>query len=384
MKSARRFEYSRECPISAEHGERVNLQVQKRGRNAHYHLMFRNALASLFVGLTAATAASPCGFHNYAPQPTLIDQLLGSDDIVLARPAPNNPFRFEAFEALEGNLASSEIPFLVDSTTRRRLALDANASVLFARDGAYGPWQRLAFVDAAMAPVLETVMTRLPAWELGERVERFSYFATLVGHPDDRIHKLALRELDQADYSILRDLQIDIDPSRLLVRINDPYEFEFKAIRILLLGLSGKGQLRDRLEKGLEGSLMTESLYLGAFATAFMELVGPEAVTIIASKHLINRDLPPLTRELLVEAIALHGQTGDAAMETAITEAIESALWVDPGLAGTVARRFGARSDWSFQPALRALIEDGTVHLAADKQDITQYLTVSHQYGEQP
>ena len=46
--------------------------------------MFKSTLSSLLTGLMVATAASPCGFHNYAPQPTLVDRLLGSDEIVLA------------------------------------------------------------------------------------------------------------------------------------------------------------------------------------------------------------------------------------------------------------------------------------------------------------
>jgi len=339
--------------------------------------MIRIVASSFLASLMLATSAIPCGFHNYTPQPTLVDRLLGSDEIVLARATPDNPFRFEAFQALEGNLGPSEIPHLVDSITRRRLALDTNAAVLFSREEAYGPWQRLAFVDAAMAPVLKTVMERLPDWEVGEDHDRFSYFATLVGHPDDRIHRLALRELDLADYSLLRGLELDLEPSRLLARIDDPFESEFKPIRILLLGISGAEQQRDRLETGLESSVRTEGRFLGAFATALIELVGPDAVTDLASSYLTNRGLPLLTRELLIEAISLHGQTGDPDMEEAIAIAIESSLWVDPRLAGAVARRFGSRSDWSHHSALEALLQEGAVHAPADMQDVSQYLTLA-------
>ena len=347
--------------------------------------MYRTTLSFLLTAaLVVPTAVSPCGFHNYTPQPTLVDRLLGSDEIVLARFAPNNPFRFEAYEALEGSLGSSEIPFLVDSTTRRRFALDADAAVLFARDGAYGPWQRLAYVDAAMAPVLRTVMARLPAWEFGDEIDRFRYFATLVGHPDDRIHKLALRELDQADYSILRDLDLTIEPGRLLTRFNDPNETDFRAIRILLLGLSGDIQLRDGLEKGVEDSVRFGGASLGAYATALIELAGPDAVTTLAADYLTNQDLSLLARELLIEAIALHGGTDDLDMEASIFEAINGALWIDPRLAGGAARQFGSRENWTFQDVVQALLEEGTVLDVADKQVVSQYVAFAREATNQP
>ena len=342
--------------------------------------MYRSTLSFLLAaGLMVPTSVSPCGFHNYAPQPTLVDRLLGSDEIVLARSTPNNPFRYEAYEALEGRLGSSEIPLLVDSSTRRRLALDADAGVLFARDGAYGPWQRLAYVDAAMAPILRTVMARLPSWEIGDEIDRLQYFSTLIEHPDDSIHKLALRELDQADYSVLRNLDVTIEPRRLRARLNQPNDAEYKAIRILLLGLSGDTQLRDGLEKGVEYSVRSEGAYLGAYATALIELAGPDAVESLAANYLTNQEISLFARELLIEAMALHGGTDDLDLETSILQAINSALWIEPGLAGAAARQFGSRGNWSLKDVVQVLLEEGTVLDMADKQDVAQYVALAQE-----
>jgi len=347
--------------------------------------MYRTSLSLILaIGLMVPTASSPCGFHNYAPQPTLVDRLLGSDDIVLARPAPDNPFRYKAFEALEGSLGSSELPFLVDSSTRRRLALDPDAAVLFARDGSYGPWLRLAYVDAPMAPVLRTVMARLPSWAIGDDADRFGYFSTLLGHPDDRIHKLALRELDQADYSILRNLDLSIEPRRLQAGLNLPNEAEFKAIRILLLGLSDDIKLREQLENGIQYSVRSEGVHLGAYATALIELVGTDAITNLAANYLTNQGYSLLARELLIEAIALHGGTEDRDLEASILQAINSTLWIDPGLAGAAARQFGARGNWLLKDVMQALPEEGTVLDMADNQDVAQYLALARETTAQP
>lgn len=351
----------------------------------HNSLMNKITVSFLLAaGLIGPTSAISCGFHNYAPQPTLVDRLLGSEEIVLARSAPHNPFRFEAIEALEGHLESAEIPFLVDSVTRRRFATDANTAVLFARDGAYGPWQRLALVDATMDPVLRAIMEQIPAWEIGSEIDRFRYFAPLLNHPDDRIHKMALREMDQADYSILRNLDLRIEPWRLLERLNEPNESEYRAIRILLLGLSSDAQLRDRLEQGVETSFRSEGVHLGAYATALIELVGPDAVGFLAANYLTNPTHSLLSRELLIEAVSLHGGTDNAELETSILQAINSSLWLDPRLAGATARQFGARGNWSLEPALKTLLEEGTVLEMADRQDASQYVAFAQEAATQP
>ena len=337
--------------------------------------MYKSTLSFLIAaGLIAPALASACGFHNYAPQPTLVDRLAGSEEIVLARSAPDNPFRFQAIEALEGSLASPDLPFLVDSVTLRRFALNADSAVLFARDGSYGPWQRLAYVDAALDPVLRTILERLPSWEYGEVMDRFHYFATLVGHPDDRIHKLALRELDQADYSILRNLDLTIKPDRLQEGLNQPNETEFTIMRVLLLGLSEDIKLRDRLEKGVQENVASEGDYLGAYATALIELVGPDAVAELAANYLTNQNLSLLTRELLIEAIAMHSGSENPDLKSSTLKAINSALWVDPRLAGAAARQFGARGNWSLKNALQAVLDEGAVVDMADKQDVAQYI----------
>lgn len=336
--------------------------------------MIRIVASSVLAGLLAATSVDACGYHNLAPLPSMVNRLLSSDEIVLARASPDNPFEYQAVEALVGDLRPVDIQYLVDSTTRRRLVRDDNASVLFARSATNAEWERLAFVDAALAPVLEMVMEKLPDWEAGDDDDRISFFAALIGHPNKRIHHLALRELDQPDYAVLRDLELDVEPARLLVRFDDPTEAEFRNIRILLLGLSGEEDVRPRLELGVERATIYGDRYLGAYATALIELVGPDAVTELASRYLTDRVLPFSTRDLFLEAISLHGQTGDPAMEEAISIAIQSALWIDPGLAGAVARRFGARSDWSHHSALEALLMEGAVLASADMQDVSQYL----------
>ena len=336
----------------------------------------RKLSASIIAGLVSIHPVLACGFHNYAPQPTMVDRLFGSDQIVLARPDPDNPFRYIPVEVIEGVPADIDLPHLVDSTTRRRLALQPNSAVLFARDEADGSWHRLAHLDSTTEPVLRTVFARLAAWEMGPDTDRFRYFASLLNHPDRGVHALALRELDLADYRELRELPLDVDAARLRVQLGDPTEVDLRPIRILLLGLSDADDLQPDFRTGLRRSIELESSELGAYATALIELGGAPVVEEIAAAFLVDRELPLLVREVLIEAMALHNQSGTPELKETISASLGAAVWVDPRLAGAIARQFGSRNDGSQYAVLTAALQEKTLTAPEDIQDVLQYLSI--------
>ncbi|MEM1073985.1 MAG: hypothetical protein AAGI36_05995 [Pseudomonadota bacterium] len=329
-------------------------------------------------------SANACGFHNFAPQPTLVDRLLASDQIVLARPAQSNPFRFDVIEVLEGSSVAVELPHLVDSNTRRQLAKKTSAAVLFAREAEMGTWNRLVLVDKTTNPIVRKVMGDLEHWRSGETTSRFSYFAQLVNHPDARVHQLALRELDQADYSALRLLNVDVPAERLLIPLEDMTGYMLRPIRVLLLGQSEMDGLGARLISGLKSSVIAQAPDLGAFATAYIEYTGAKAVSDITETYLMDRRLPLLTREMLLEAMSLHADAPDPAVQKAIVSSVETVLWVEPGLAGAVARKFGSQGDWTYKTALSAVLDGGGVNAFTDRQDVLAYLSRAEKGAKNP
>lgn len=330
------------------------------------------------IGLVCcATGALACGFHNYTPAPTMVDVLLASDRIVLARSTRGDPFRYAPTKALAGELEHVEIPHLVDSTTRRRLSTNPEAQVLFAQDSDYGPWQRLAYVDADLVPILETVMARLPDWQSGDDRDRFATFAALLNHPNPELHRLALRELDQADYGVLRSLALDIDTASMAARLNVITEFDLKPIRILLLGLSGNPAILDQLEAGVARNINSGGGALGAYATAMVELGGPGAARILAERYLAQSDLAAPSREVIAEALAIHSLDGSSEMQNAVRTAVGKALISDASLAPLVARQFGARYDWSQHATLKTILRSGSVRSPLDVITVSQYVALA-------
>lgn len=331
-------------------------------------------LASALVAAGIASPATPCAFHNFAPAESLVNQLLGTDHIVLARIDPANPFRYAAVEAIEGPLEGVEIPYLVDTTTRRRLALNPGDRVLFVRDEGYGAWTRLAYLDAGLRPVFDGVAARLPAWELGADEDRFGMFAGLIDHPDAAVADIALREIDQADYSVLRGLPIRASVEPMMAALYDPAQINMRPIRILLLGLSGDPGAERFLRRAFDRALGFDGAVLGAYATALMELGGPAAADRIAREVLLDPALPVETRELVVEAFALQSQSGADETAQAARAAIDAALVQAPELAGAVARQFGLRGDFSQNERLAALMNEKRVTAIADMLAVGQYV----------
>jgi hypothetical protein len=322
----------------------------------------------------AAQGVLACAFHNYAPGNGLVDRLMASEHIVLARPDPANPAAFAAVAALEGSVADVAIPEPLDPETLARLQANPGDVVLFAREEAYGPWTRIAYLGPEFRGVVDEVMTRLPDWELGDDMGRFSLFAARVADPDPELAKAALREVDLADYSILRNLPFPemVDP--VLGQIDDPAQTDLRPIRILLLGISGEPRAEDYLWPAFGRALTNDGAVLGAYATALMELGGGASADRIVREVLLNPEVPIETRELVVEAFALQSQSGAPETGAAARAAIDAALAEAPELAGPVARQFGMRGEFSQGERLAGMMNARQVTSIADMVAVSQYV----------
>jgi hypothetical protein len=334
----------------------------------------RLIVPTLLSTVLVAQGALACAFHNYAPGNGLVDRLMSSEHIVLARPDPADSTAFAVVEALEGPAGDVAIPEAVDPATLARLQASPGDAVLFAREEAYGPWTRIAYVGPGFRGVLDEVMARLPDWELGEDMGRFSLFAARVADPDPDLSEAALREVDLADYSLLRRLPFPDIVAPVLARIDDPAQGDLRPIRILLLGLSGDPRAEAYLWPAFGRALTSDGAVLGAYATALIELGGAATADRLMREVLLDPDLPIETRELVVEAFALHSQSGAAETGAAARAAIGAALAEVPELGGPVARQFGMRGDFSQHEPLAGLMNDRKVTTIADMMAVSQYV----------
>lgn len=338
-------------------------------------MLIRPSLAALAVSWVAS-AAIACGFHNYKPRETLVDRLSRSSALVLVRPDPANPFRFATMETLTGTETDPELPHLVDSVTRRRLGLDEDTYVLFSKDSQTETWDRVAFVDDKMSEVLAFVMPRLSEWSDPASTGRYEFFATLIEDEDMVIQRLALREIDQADYPTLRALDLSPDPRWLIARMHTASELDLLPIRVLLLGFADQEIAAERLQTGLARVVPIANSLVGAYATAFIEHEGQDAVIEIAQTYLADPNLPDQSKELLVEALAIHADASpDTALVMEIQTAIANLLTDNPArYSAMVARQFGARQDWSHAAPLTEALRQMAIRDPGDMIAVADYV----------
>lgn len=338
--------------------------------------MQRFTRISLLVSLFAATPAISCGFHNYAPQPTIVEHMLGSSAVVLARQDASSPFSYEITEVLLGDAPTTRIPFLVDSVTRQKLRRE-DISVLFGFDGNSGTWQRLATINPAMRPALEDIVRQIPEWRMGGDADRAETFSWLLDHPEPAIRRLALQELDRVDYSVLRSMWLTLDARALMAGNSGSSQRLLEPIRVLLIGLSRDPSAVPYLRSGITGNRSGFGPQMGAYATAWIELEGVQAVENLTRVHLADPRVSQSARELIIEALAIHSSYGDPDVVEAVRGELAAAIRRDPGLSIPAARQFLARYDWSLRDVI-AEVGDGIVpEVEEDGLLIRHYLLMS-------
>jgi hypothetical protein len=313
------------------------------------------------------------------PERTAIDWIVEADQIITARPARDNAFMFEPIAILAGDSNGIDIPYIVDSTTRRKLENNPGVSVIFARV-ADEPWQRVGLMDDVLGPIFRTALERRSAWEIGNDSDRLTMIEDLQNHPDPRVQALVISEFDRLPYHILRDAEITIPAEQLLSDLWTRQGYPFQAIRVLLLGLHGNDAARAEITSYIDRVADWDwAQNLGAFAAAWIEIDGVEAVEGLGELMLRDPGQPLDKLEQVVTALSVHNSVADAQVRHAISAEIAEFIALRPEAAGIVARQFTARADWSQAAILAPLVQDRRLHSAADLLTVSIYLAQARQ-----
>ncbi|MCC1492257.1 hypothetical protein [Cognatishimia sp. F0-27] len=295
------------------------------------------------LALAAPDRGAACAFHGYTPDPTLVDRLLATEQVVIARLSGPDGQRYVPVETLLGPPVA-EIPIAVDARTRARVAQNPAGTVLLARDGSYGPWMPVAVLDPGYRAVVEQVVARQSAWQLGRDRDRSRIFAKRLNDPNPALRHLALQEMDRMPYADLRALRLPrIVGLQQDVQTGDP---ELRPIRVLLAGLSGDRGYTPYLAGALDLAIARETPYLGAYATALIELEGRAGVAHVIGRITRNAQSDSVVTERLFEALALQYKSGPGAVRRSITRSVAELVRSNPAFEEVAARQFGFDGGW--------------------------------------
>ena len=338
--------------------------------------------AALFVAtLGSSQYAKACAFDLVKPERTVIDWIVESDTLVLARPEKGDPFSFAVVKVLAGTETPPPIPYLVESSTRRKLANRPEAAVLFARTQD-SHWRRVAFVDEGFAQTLEVVLNHREAWSTGMPQSRIDYIESLQDRTDPLHKTIVISELDKVPYEKLRAFDLRISANELLSDLWTPQGYTYQAIRALLLGFNGSDSARleiRRVMKGAGGSSNPKNL--GAFSAAFIETEGMNGVSRLARDVLLDPEQPLEVVEQVVMALSVHHAISGQGVRNTIDVALSQLVSDRPEAGALVAKHFTLRANWSQADVLRPLIRDRKLNSTADLFAVAVYLERSRTSG---
>ena len=301
------------------------------------------------LSLGSMHGASACAFHGYTPDPTMVDLLLATEQVVIAQLDPARPDRFRAETVLMG-AEVADIPLEVGARTRADLTRDPQARILLVRDGAYGAWLELALLDDTFEGVIRQVVAQQSQWQLGGEEARLAVFARHVNAANPELRNLALRELDRASYASLRQLKVpQVKGLRRDLQRGAP---DLMPIRVLLAGLSKDQSFAPLLKEQMRKGIAAEVAYLGAYATALIELQGMDAVEDIVNGPLSSDSGSLLAKEKLFQALAIQQKAAPRSTRRAIERGVADVMRARPELREIAMRQFSTRNHPSLrQPA---------------------------------
>ncbi|QUJ77838.1 hypothetical protein KDD17_07860 [Sulfitobacter albidus] len=100
------------------------------------------------------------------------------------------------------------------------------------------------------------------------------------------------------------------------------------------------------IASGLAVAVGNDIPFMGAYATALIELEGAAGVGRIINGHLKSGRIDALTGERLLEALALQQKTAAGPLRNTITREVATLVREEPLFAGAAARQFGYGGRW--------------------------------------
>jgi hypothetical protein len=340
------------------------------------------AFAGLLL-LSAPVQVAACAFHTVLPTATLVEDIASSVEVIAARPSAADPFSYETVAVLRGEASGFTPPYIVDSVTRARLAKNADEAVLFARNPD-GNWIRLFTLDATTRPFVDQLMKRADIWASPEgAVERRDLVAGLLAHPDARLRRIALRELDGLPYDILRGGTYPISPADLLQTLSDVDQMPFAPISILLLGLSDNAHARDAVAQRLAGMAESGSDFnLGPWITAAVESGGAAGIAAVERQFLTTPErLSQPQLVAIIRALSVLSAQGDPALRAPLDQAILKFVTRRSDAAPLIAQAFGVFADYSQIAVVR---DAAAARPFTDRDQVMAVLAYVSRAGETP
>lgn len=299
---------------------------------------------AFLVLLSSIEAMQACQICVPFPKKSAADYLIDADVVVLAREDPERPFHFQTMEILKGAAGEKPIDLFLDSSTRRILTAYSDRSVVITKTSEKGRaiWKRIGMADSDTGPLVRKILKLEPIWKENPR-QRIDFFSQFLGHENPQISTLAHLEIARAPYSEIRRLRNILPRDEIRQFLGNVRYIEWHALYILLLAQSEDKRDQQFIRESFDSAAKFEiTIRLAAWATAYIELDGNEALRKIEELYFGNSGRSETEIRIILQAISLHGTNGDTDLRDRIVESYGSLITHYPSVIPEVTRDLAA------------------------------------------
>ncbi|WP_170425112.1 hypothetical protein [Ruegeria arenilitoris] len=359
-----------------------NLRSSRGPDHNRSALSFLLFIIIVFGFVSAPRMANACPVCTTLPETTLADHLLAAEVIVLAGPAPDNPFKFIPVRVIKGTSEGlermPEIPFLIDSHTRAAFQADPDKLILLtygavtkdaAGRGLSRKWTRIFSLTPDREQFLKALWTAGENWRpgKGDYPERVTFFAQYLSDKDRALRDTALIEIDRAPYSSIQVLRNKIPVNMLLQEFATINRLSFVPISIRLMGLqTSDDKATETVRSRYSHAMHSNSAYIYEWALSGIAVDGLPAIGVV-SDALKTETLKPKSKRSLVRALADSG-TVSPAFRNRIIGIFAEVLKDDSALAMEIAIAMRDWNETQLDDQLSALLDTENI------DPITQFI----------
>jgi hypothetical protein len=320
----------------------------------------RAALAlALMMADARGVAACPACLGTGAPKLTLVQQLVDSNESVVAAPG-RDALHFIVRAPIRGaRKPGEEIALSVAQAPWN--GVGANGEVILGRHLFTRQWVALGAIAPGHEDWLRrlAVMKRTKALDEKDWAERASYFLDFLADPDPLVRATAYGELARAPYAAMRTLQPKLDHAALLRVYAQATDGEARALLILLLGLEGGATSRRWIGDALaRASRESDATNLAALVTADLEGAGVDGLKQIEATYLGASPRGADEIHNVVVGLGVQGGRGGAIPQSDIVPLFRKTVATHPESAGAVAQIMDGWARFDLAPQMAALKDD--------------------------
>lgn len=315
----------------------------------------RIALITVFA-LGNGQVALACGVCIEKHEETMADRIRDADAVVIARESPERPRTFAPVAYLYGEEGGPDIPFLVDSSTKKRLERQPADGVLMLRKGK--DWSSAGYANSAWQKIAARIIETGPEWQNAPDA-RFAFFEELLHSGDRYLSRLAIDELSRAEYGRIRQMRQPITGEVARQYLEDRSIIPWRPFFILMIGLSDRDEdhtyLRERIAVAAR---VGGGPQLDALATALVEIDGPDGTDRLVKDWFNVPGRSSQEIRSVISALTTHAVHGDPGLKDPVLAALAELPGRRPDVAGSVATALGQIGDFTHAEAITSAIKN--------------------------